>query len=165
MPVLDYKHVSKYPIELIYQLIVDVEKYPEFLPWCSAAKVKEKKSNHFIADLDITFKIISESYCSRVELKPPKNGHAEINVSLISGPFKRLHNNWKLRKVENNQTEIEFFIDFEFKSSLLDKLISLMFYKACEKMLNAFEARANSLFDNLDGSKNTQRNRGRIKKA
>ena len=165
MPILDYKYVSKHPIGLIYQLIIDVEKYPEFLPWCNAAKIKEKKKNHFIADLHITFKIISESYCSRVELKPPKKGYAEINVSLISGPFKRLHNNWKLRKVDDNQTEIEFFIDFEFKSSLLDKLISLMFYKACEKMLNAFEARANSLFDNFYGSETTARNRRRIKKA
>jgi coenzyme Q-binding protein COQ10 len=165
MPILDYKLISKYPIELIYQMIVDVEKYPEFLPWCQAAKILEKKRNYFIADLLITFKIISESYCSRVDLKSPKNGKAEINVSLISGPFKKLQNNWKLRKIRKNQTEIEFYIDFEFKSSLLDKLISLMFYKACERMLNAFEARANTLFDKFDGSENIAGSRRRIKKA
>ena len=165
MPLLDYKHISQYPIDLIYQLIIDVEKYPEFLPWCSAAKIRERGASYFIADVDITFKIMSESYCSKVELKSPKNGKAEVNVSLISGPFKKLHNVWKLRTFKDNQTEIEFFIDFEFKSSLLDKLTSLMFYKACEKMLNAFEARANCLFDDFDGSENTARNRRRIKKA
>lgn len=165
MPVLDYKHISKYPLDLIYQLIIDVEKYPEFLPWCNKANILEKKTKYFIADLVITFKVITESYCSRVDLKAPKGGYAEINVSLISGPFKTLRNRWTLKKLKNNQTEIEFFIDFEFKSSLLDKLISLMFYKACEKMLTAFEDRAKFLFDNINGSENIARNRGRIKKA
>ncbi len=142
----NYTYESEYSVEQLYQLVVDIEQYPEFLPWCSAARVLEETDHYIVADLIISFKAFTEHYRSQVALTPPKKGKAAVEVSLISGPFKRLNNNWKFETLKNGGTLIEFYIDFEFKSALLQKLIGLLFNKACQKMVASFEARAKDLF-------------------
>jgi coenzyme Q-binding protein COQ10 len=161
MQTFKHSYFSKYPIDDLFQLIIDIEEYPNFLPWCSAARIIDESEHLIIADLIIHFKAFTEHYRSQVELLPPNKKTAEVNVSLISGPFKHLKNNWKLKKVKNG-TNIDFFIEFEFKSALLEKLIGLMFYKACKKMVTAFEDRAKFLFE-LNGPENTKKNRKRTK--
>lgn len=161
----NYKYKSKYSVEQLYQLVADVEQYPEFLPWCSNARVLEESDHLIIADLIIAYKIFSEHYRSKVELTPPLKGKAEIHVSMISGPFKFLRNHWSFKSLKNKkQTEISFFIEFQFKSTLLEKLIGLMFNKACQKMVSAFETRADQLYGATDGSRSSKGNRGRAKK-
>lgn len=143
-----YQYESRYSISQLYELVTDIEKYPEFLPWCSAARIIEETDSSIVADLIISFKAFTEHYRSQVELNPPKAGKAAVSVSLISGPFKYLNNNWKFKTLKNGGTLIEFYIDFEFKSALLQKLIGLLFNRACQKMVDSFEARAKELFGN-----------------
>jgi len=146
MPSYNHCNESKFSIEQLYQLIIDVEKYPEFLPWCSAARVIEESDHMILADVIISFKAFTEHYRSQVELIPPSSGKAQVNTSFVSGPFKYLNSHWKLKTLRNGNTNVEFFIDFEFKSALLQKIIGLMFSKACQKMIASFEARAEDLF-------------------
>jgi coenzyme Q-binding protein COQ10 len=130
----------------IYQLVMDIEKYPEFLPWCKKAKIIEiKNSENLVAELTINFKGFLESYTSDVVHKESSPNQFLVEVIAIKGPFKKLKNNWKISAVSEQQSRIEFFIDFEFNSFLLNKIISVIFEKAAQKMISAFEQRAADL--------------------
>lgn len=144
MPKFEYQYQSEYSIEQIYDLVLDVERYPEFLPWCSAALVIEGERADFIADLVIHYKAFTEHYRSQV-IGNIGCDKAEIRVELVQGPFKHLHNLWVLEK-QKNGANIRFFIDFEFKSSLLEVLLGAFFENACKKMVSAFEKRADDLY-------------------
>lgn len=145
MPAFTEEHISKHTVDELYSLVVDIESYPEFLPWCSGASVVEREDKKIIADLDISFAIFHESYRSCVNLIPPAEGKAMVDVSLISGPFKRLENHWKFEEFEGG-TKMYFYVDFEFKSALLDSLAGSVFSMACQKMVNAFEGRAEAIY-------------------
>lgn len=132
--------ISPYSLEQIYALVADVESYPEFIPWCTAARIREKETNSVLADLVVGFKGITETYTSRVHLLD-----GEINIEYINGPFSVLENSWKFTKVENG-TKINFYIKFQFRSNILQALIGGLFEKACHKMVGAFEERAKKLY-------------------
>lgn len=129
-----------YKAELIRDIILDIEKYPEFLPWCSQATILNRTENDITAELVITFKAFSESYISRINTSSD-DGSYTINVEAIRGPFKKLTNSWSIKN-SNNGCIINFFIDFEFKSMILDAVVGTFFSIATDKMINAFEARA-----------------------
>lgn len=133
-------------INQLFNLVADVEKYPEFLPWCSAARILKREENKVYAELAISYKGFSESYVSVVTLNPPAEhlDEATIDVNLEKGPFKKLKNYWVFRKLDENKTQIEFFVEFEFKSMLIEKLVGSLFEKATHKMVQAFEDRAAS---------------------
>lgn len=145
MPAFTEEYTSKHSIDELYALIIDIEHYPEFLPWCSGAQIIEKEEQKIIADLDISFSLFHESYRSLVNLTPPEAGKAMVDVSLISGPFKKLDNHWKLEEFDNG-TKMYFYVDFEFKSALLDTLAGSVFSIACQKMVKAFEDRAEAVY-------------------
>jgi coenzyme Q-binding protein COQ10 len=145
MPKLEEEFFSHHSAEQIYNIVIDIEKYPEFLPWCSDAEVISRTENEIIADLTINFQGFKESYRSKVELSPPSEGVAGVNVVMISGPFTHLHNIWKIEEIDEG-VKISFFIDFEFKSFLLGKIMGAFFSVACHKMVKAFEDRANELY-------------------
>lgn len=146
MPSLNKNKILPYCANNIYNLVMDIEKYPEFLPWCKAAKITEVISeNNLQADLLINFKGIFEKYSSNILHKKTSNGF-EVNVVAIKGPFKNLVNKWTIIENGKNQCAVEFFIDFEFNSFLLSKMIGAIFHKASEKMMDAFETRAASIF-------------------
>jgi coenzyme Q-binding protein COQ10 len=128
MTVLNKEYKSQYSIEQLYNMVVDIERYPEFIPWCSSAKIIDEAETIIIADLFITFKSFTESY------------------KMISGPFKHMDNAWTFESTESG-TVVKFYIDFKFKSFLLEKLIGVFFTSACEKMIDAFEARAKHLYE------------------
>ena len=128
-------------------MILDIEKYPEFVPWCLEGKIYQKKeTKDFIeinADLKVGKKIINETYSSLVLYSKKKN---LINVTNIEGPLKYLKNEWKLKEV-NNQTLLEFNIEFELKNSLLNMINSFNF--GLNRIVNAFEKRAIKLFKQI----------------
>ena len=132
--------ILPYTQQQLYTLVSEVEKYPEFIPWCTGVRIQEKTSAYILADLLIGFKGISECFTSKVELLPN-----EIRVDYIKGPFSHLENKWVFTSVDGG-TKIDFLIKFEFKSKLLEMLIGGLFEIACQKMVSAFTQRAKELY-------------------
>ncbi len=145
MPSFSKTKILSHSAEKIYKLVMDIEKYPEFLPWCKNAKITKVISDENLqADLLINFKNFFEKYSSNVVHS--KNGDVyEVNVKAISGPFKNLENRWKISKIDEENCQVDFFIEFEFNSIFLGKMIGMIFEKATEKMMDAFEERAKKI--------------------
>jgi coenzyme Q-binding protein COQ10 len=142
MPTHAERRVLPYTPKQLYDLVVDIERYPEFLPWCRAARIRRREGNLVIADLVIGFKVFRERFTSRVELDPEGR---RIHVTYSEGPFKYLNNHW-LFDEHPAGCEIEFYVDFEFRSRLLQKAIEVLFSEAVRRMVAAFEARARDLY-------------------
>lgn len=145
------KRILPYTPEEMYALVADVERYPEFLPW--VLKVRRRKREvlsdgreTFTADLMIGFKMVREKYTSRVTLDP----YEKIDVTYIQGPLKYLNNHWKFKELIQKDgarhCEIDFYVDFEFKSRILQNLIGALFNEAVRRMVGAFETRAVELY-------------------
>lgn len=143
MPIHQEETLLPYQTQQIFDLVKDVERYPEFLPWCRAARVFEQKDREFLGELVICYKHICEQYTSKVQLTPPAAPHAlcQIDVTLVRGPFHHLTNHWEFVP-EGEGTRVKFHLDFAFKSKLMDKLLGGFFHKAAEKMVEAFTKRA-----------------------
>jgi len=154
MPSHKEKKILPYTSKQMLELVLDVEKYPEFLPWCFAAKITKRiNENHLNADLAINFKSFFQKYSSDILVEKISETEFKINVKATQGPFKKLINQWHFKdlsidkeNVKGNKVEVEFFIDFEFQSIILEKMIGAIFMKATDKMINAFEKRAKELF-------------------
>lgn len=121
----------------VFALVADVGKYPEFLPWCMAARVRPLADQSFEADLVIGFKMVRETFTSRVDLNPPD----VVDVTYTKGPMRHLNNRWLIEEAEGG-CMVDFKLDFEFKSVLLRKLIGPLFGEAVRRMVAAFETRA-----------------------
>jgi coenzyme Q-binding protein COQ10 len=132
-----------YSARQLYDLVADVERYPEFLPWCIGARIRERRPDFLLADLIIGFKMIRERFTSRVELDP--EGHA-INVTYADGPFKHMSNRWRFEPLGEGRCRIDFQVEFEFRSAMLQKLIGVLFHEAVRRMVGAFETRARKLY-------------------
>lgn len=131
-----------YSQKQLFDLVADVNRYPEFLPWCVAARVRNQKGNELNADLVIGFKMVREKFTSRVTLMAPDR----IDVVYTEGPFKYLNNHWIFEVAEDGGTVIDFFVDFEFRSKMLQALIGALFNEAVGMMVAAFEKRARQLY-------------------
>lgn len=146
MPTHTEKRIMPYTAKQMYDLVADVETYPDFLPWCAATRIRKvtKDSHKTIieADLIIAFKVFRERFGSRVTLKAEK---FSIDVEYLDGPFKYLNNHWIFRDVEGG-CEADFFVDFEFKSRVLQALIGVVFNEAMQRIVKAFEMRADDLY-------------------
>jgi coenzyme Q-binding protein COQ10 len=146
MPHYAETRILPYSPEQLFALVADVEHYPQFLPWCRAVRVLERKLDHFIAEMIITFSHITERYASKVTpVAPTAKNPGRIDVALVSGPFNYLINHWEFHPHPQG-TELQFAVDFEFKSKLLNTLIGGMFTRASEKMVAAFTKRAEALY-------------------
>ncbi|MCA0200906.1 MAG: type II toxin-antitoxin system RatA family toxin [Proteobacteria bacterium] len=142
MPIHREKRVLPYTPEQMYALVADVEKYPEFLPWCVACRIRKQETpTSFIADLQVGFKMVREQFTSRVTLDRPN----AITVTYLTGPFEHLTNEWKFAAAPGG-TEVDFFLSFEFRSRLLQTLIGVLFEEAVHRMVSAFETRAAKLY-------------------
>lgn len=147
MPSLTQSKALPFSAQQIYELVMNIEKYPEFLPWCKQAKIIHRISAHNLhADLLINFKNFFEKYRSDVTHGKNPNGSYFVNVIAIEGPFKKLVNQWKFYDLENGECRVEFFIEFEFNSIFLTKMLGTIFEKATEKMMTAFEERAKLIY-------------------
>lgn len=128
----------------MFALIADVERYPEFLPWCAATRIKSREGDVFTADLLAAFGAFRERFTSRVILDPAAK---TITIEYLTGPFQHLTNGWKFLPEEGGCI-VDFDIDFAFKSKTLETLISAVFTRAVEKMTAAFVERAERLYGN-----------------
>ena len=142
MPTHAEQKILPHTPEQLYALVADIERYPEFLPWCVGARIRERRDNVILADLIIGFSMFRERFTSRVTLSPPYR----IDVAYTEGPFKYLNNHWIFERVPGG-CRIDFFVDFEFKSRLLQRLIEVLFSEAVRRMVGAFEKRARDLYD------------------
>ncbi|GAA5662339.1 type II toxin-antitoxin system RatA family toxin [Brucella sp. RRSP16] len=134
--------------EQMFGLVADVEKYPEFLPMCEALSVRSRKERDgkalLIADMTVGYKLIRETFTSQVLLKPEDN---VIDVKYLDGPFRYLDNRWTFKPVDDgSECDVEFFIDYEFKSRTLGLLMGTMFDLAFKKFSEAFEKRADQIY-------------------
>ena len=133
----------------MYDLVADVARYPEFLPWTAAARIRSRKDiaggEVMEADLVISFKVFRERFGSRVTLLPEAEDRRKILTEYIDGPFKHLKSVWTFRDVPGG-CEVAFDVDFEFKNAILAGIIGLVFNEAMSRVVRAFEARAASLY-------------------
>jgi len=127
----------------LFKLVSDVSNYPEFLPWCLGARIKNQDDNSFEADLIIGFKIYKEIYSSKIFLD---NKNKKIDVKYKDGPFENLENYWIFKK-DKNGCKVEFMVDFKFKSIFLQTIMETLFSEAVRRMVKAFETRANELYN------------------
>jgi coenzyme Q-binding protein COQ10 len=147
MPVHTERRVLPFTPRALFDLVADIDRYPEFLPWCLAARIRSRQDNIVIADLGIGHRLIRERFTSRVKLTPPESENAEgrIDVEYIEGPMQHMSNRWIFHPVVPNSTEIDFYVDFAFRSKMLEKLMGLVFHEAVTRMVRAFETRARKI--------------------
>jgi coenzyme Q-binding protein COQ10 len=130
----------------IFDLVADVPRYPEFLPWCTAARVRKQEGpNVEIDELAIGFGPLHERFVSRVTKTPDAPDGPRIETVGIEGPFKALTSHWQFRPHPDG-TEIVFALEFEFRSRLLQHTMRVLFAEAVKRMVAAFEARAKQLY-------------------
>jgi coenzyme Q-binding protein COQ10 len=127
--------------EQLFDLVADVGKYPQFLPWCVAAKVRTSTATEQVADLTIGFGPFRETFTSRVIMERP----TLIKVRYENGPFRYLNNQWKFQ-THPRGCKVDFFVDFEFRSRLLQAAIGVVFNEAVRRMVNAFLKRAHEVY-------------------
>ncbi len=131
-----------YTPEQLFDLVADVRRYPEFLPWVVAVRVRSDSEAEMVADLAVGFKALKETFTSRVIKQRP----GEIEIDYVEGPLKYLHNNWKFESDGQGGTNIHFTVDFAFKSRMFEILAGQMFDRALRKMIGAFCDRAHALY-------------------
>ncbi len=136
------KRVLPHTAEQMFAVVADVEHYDDFLPWCTGVRVFKREEGMFLADLMIGYKAIREKFSSRVELFP----HERIKVTYLTGPMRHLNNDWRFIANPDGSSTVDFSIEFEFRSRLLEKLIGGVFDEIVRRMVSAFVARADALY-------------------
>tara|TARA_X000000368_G_scaffold397572_1_gene366841 strand:+ start:354 stop:797 length:444 start_codon:yes stop_codon:yes gene_type:complete len=130
----------------LIQMVLDIEKYPEFVPWCIEGKIYEKNESDdlvtFNGDLKVGKSILNETFSSHVSYLKDKD---KIIVTNLDGPLKHLKNEWIFKEV-NNATQLEFFIDFELKNPILNSIMKKSFEIGLNKIAKSFEERAIKLY-------------------
>lgn len=133
--------ILPYSREVLYNIVANVEDYPNFIPWVSEVRALDRYDNTVEYELGVDFKIVKEKFSTRDTFY--KN--EAIEISLIQGPFSYLYNTWKFESIDANTTKITFFIEFEFKNKLLGAMFSNIFVQAQKKILDAFDKRASDI--------------------
>ena len=136
-----------YSADQMYALVSDVASYPDFLPWCAAARIREvveiEHGREMSADLVISFKVFREKFGSKVQLW---DSERKIDTAYIDGPFKFMKSTWAFEDREDGGCNVAFFVDFEFKNRILQGVIGVVFNEAMQRVVRAFEARAAQLY-------------------
>src|ERR1700733_7945128 len=141
MPTHAEQRALPYTQEQMYALVADIERYPEFLPWCVAARIRERRADFINADLVIGFRLVRERFAAQVRLYAP----GRMGVAYAEGPSPYLDTHWVFERMPGG-CRVDFFVDFEFKSRILQKVIEVLFGEAVRRMVAAFEGRARQLY-------------------
>jgi len=147
MPGIRETRRMPYTAEQMFDLVGDVGRYPEFLPWVIATRVRSETETEMVADMLVGFKALKEKFTSRVVKQRPE----EICVTYVDGPLRDLDNTWRFRPVEGG-CEIDFAVDFAFRNPLFEKIAGQYFDRAFRKMVSAFEERAAVLYGSSSSS-------------
>ena len=149
MPLFRVERRVRHNAIAMFDLVADVERYPEFVPLCKALKVRSRSAEGdgretLVADMTVGYRLIRETFTSRVTLDKP---NLKVRVEYIDGPFSRLENIWTFKDEPDGEgSRVGFFIDYEFKSRTLGALMGSMFDAAFRKFASAFEQRANAVY-------------------
>jgi coenzyme Q-binding protein COQ10 len=135
------RHLPYTPDQL-FDMVADVARYDEFLPWVVAVRVRSSSKQETVADLVVGFNAFKERFTSRVVKQRP----TRICVNYVEGPLKYLHNEWRFEPASDGGTDVHFSVDFAFKSRLFEMLAGQMFDRALRRMTGAFETRAATLY-------------------
>lgn len=128
--------------EQMFDLVADIAAYPQFMPWCQAVRIRERHDQMVLADLIVGFNVMREKFTSRVTLERPNR----IHVHYLDGPLRSLHNQWLFSPTEQGGCLIDFQVDFEFQSRVMQKLATIFFAEVVSRMVNSFEQRARILY-------------------
>jgi coenzyme Q-binding protein COQ10 len=148
MTVHSEQRVMPFRPDQLFDLVADVRSYPEFLPWCVGARIRSSSGELIVADLMIGYKLVRERFTSKVSLDRETG---RIDVEYADGPFKYLDNHWIFR-CHPDGCLVDFHVDFEFRSAMLQKIIAVLFNEAVKRMVAAFETRAHALYGGAAGS-------------
>ncbi len=147
MPQFETRRSVAHSPEKMFDLVADVERYPEFLPLCETLTVRSRKERDgkelLVADMTVGYKAIRETFATQVLLN---RAERVIDVKYIDGPFKYLDNRWRFEEAPGGGTVVNFFIDYEFKSRILGALMGSMFDRAFRMFAEAFEMRADKIY-------------------
>jgi len=148
MPTHNETRRMPYSAQQMYDLVADVGQYPQFLPWCAAARIRsvtprDDGAEVMEADLVISFKVFRERFGSRVTLWPEQR---KIDTEYLDGPFRYMKSNWSFKEAGENACDVTFFVDFEFRNAVLQGIIGIVFNEAMQRIVRAFERRAAQLY-------------------
>ena len=148
MPSFSTKRRVHHDAAQMFDLVADVEKYPQFVPLCQSLRVKSRSTKGegvevLVADMTVAYKLLRETFSSRVTLD---RANLEILVEYLSGPFSHMENRWHFRPLGPQSSDVEFYIDYEFRSRMLAMLMGAMFDVAFRRFAAAFEARADQVY-------------------
>jgi coenzyme Q-binding protein COQ10 len=148
MPRFSNKRRVKHTAEQMFELVADVERYPEFVPMCQSLKVRQRTTapngiETIVADMTVSFKLIRETFTSRVTLD---RANLRIQVEYLRGPFSSMENRWTFEPRGEGTSEVGFFIAYEFRSRMLALLMGAMFDAAFQRFAGAFEKRADVIY-------------------
>lgn len=149
MPRHAESRILPYSPQQMFDLVADVQRYPEFLPWVVGARVYNRTEQGFAADMVVGFKMFRERFACRVKLAP---GQA-ISVDYVAGPLKHLSNEWRFLSHPEG-AQVDFAVDFSFRSRLFESLVGALFSEAVRRMASAFEARAAVIYGASSGISN-----------
>ncbi|MDE1914509.1 MAG: type II toxin-antitoxin system RatA family toxin [Sphingomonadales bacterium] len=142
MPALHEVRRMPYSAKQMFDLVADVARYGEFLPWVIATRVREDSETEMVADMLVGFKMLREKFTSRVEKQSP----SRITVHYVDGPMRDLDNSWTFRDVDGGGCELDFSVKFSFRNALFESIAGQYFDRAFRKMVEAFETRAAELY-------------------
>ncbi len=148
MPRFSDKRRVRHTAADMFNLVADVERYPEFVPMCRELKVRRRSAEPdgveiVVADMTVAYKLVSETFSSRVTLDRP---NLQILVEYLEGPFKHLENRWSFQPIAEKASDVGFFISYEFKNRMLGMLMGAMFDIAFRRFAEAFEQRADQIY-------------------
>ena len=157
MPQFRTKRRVQHSAAEMFDLVADVERYPEFVPLCKRLRVRKRTSGEgqeegtetLVADMTVAYKIMRETFVSRVTLDRP---NMQIRVEYLDGPFSDLDNRWTFTPASEQACDVEFFIAYEFKSRVLGMLMGAMFEAAFRRFAEAFERRADAVYGRVGTS-------------
>ena len=141
MPSHHEKRILPYSSQQLFDLVLDIERYPEFLPWCLGARINTRGKADLEADVIVGYKVFREKFSSRVHFTP----HKEIEVEYLKGPMRHLHNKWAFKDVKGG-CEVDFYVDFSLSAKIFEGIVNQFFNVALSRMIGAFEARAAVLY-------------------
>ena len=147
MPRHSEQRFLPYTPDQLFDLVADVKRYDEFLPWVTAVRVRSSSETEMVADLIVGFGAFRERFTSRVAKERPDR----ITVDYVEGPLKFLHNEWRFEPAEGG-TNLRFTVDFAFKNRIFEAVAGQVFDRALRKMTNAFEQRAAALYGSSSSS-------------